>query len=140
MFYIPILITIGANILYHISQKNMPEKVNPMFSLIITYLIALIISFVAMAFTEGLKPMKTEWSQVNWACFGLGISIVLLEFGFLLAYRVGWNISTAAIISTIVVTIALVPIGMLLYKEDISTSNMIGIFVSLIGIYLINMK
>ncbi|MDO5707525.1 MAG: hypothetical protein Q4P31_02690 [Andreesenia angusta] len=78
--------------------------------------------------------------QVNWASITLGISVILLELGFLLAYRTGWNIGTAAIISTIVVTIALVPIGIFLYRESISINNITGITLSLIGIYMISMR
>lgn len=138
MYYIAIFMTIGANILYHISQKNISQKLNPMVSLTVTYLMALIISVIVTFSTGGFRAFKTEIKEINWACITLGIAALLLELGYLLVYRTGWNIGTAAIISTIVVTIALVPIGMILYKEAISVKNIIGIIVSLLGVYLIS--
>lgn len=140
MYYIALILTIVANVFYHISQKNISDKISPMFSLVITYFIALILSLIVAVTTQGTKIFKTEFSEINWTCISLGVSVVLLELGYLLAYRVGWNIGTAAIISTIIVTIALVPIGIALYKENISLQNIVGIVISLIGIYLINKK
>ncbi len=140
MYYIPLILTIIANVLYHISQKNTSEKINPLFSLCVTYGIALIVTLILFFLMKGDKSFKSNARELNWAIILLGISIVLLELGFLLAYRVGWNIGTASIISTIVVTITLVPIGMLFFKEHISLKNIVGILICIVGIVLINKK
>lgn len=140
MYYIPLILTIVANVLYHISQKNTSEKINPMFSLSITYGIALIISIILFFIMKDDNSIKANIKELNWASILLGVSIVLLELGFLLAYRVGWNIGTASIISTIVVTITLVPIGIMYFKENISIKNIIGILICIAGIILINKK
>lgn len=140
MYYIPLILTIIANVLYHIAQKNTAEKINPMFSLIVTYGVALIISLILFFITKDEKNITYNIKQLNWASLLLGGSIVLLELGFLLAYRVGWNIGTASIISTIVVTIVLIPVGMAFFKEYINAKNIIGIIISIIGIILINKK
>jgi len=140
MYYIPLLLTIVANVLYHISQKNTSGKINPMFSLMITYGVALIISLILFLFMKGETSIRENLKELNWASLLLGISIVLLELGFLLAYRAGWNIGTASIISTIVVTIALIPIGILFFKEEITLKNIVGIIISIVGIILINNK
>ncbi len=140
MYYIPLILTILANVLYHISQKNTPEKINPMFSLMITYGVALIISLILFLFMKGEVSIRENIKELNWASLLLGISIVMLELGFLLAYRFGWNIGTASIISTIVVTIALIPIGILFFKEEINLTNIVGIIISIIGIVLINKR
>ena len=140
MYYIALILTIIANILYHIAQKNTPEKINPMFSLVITYGVALIISLIVFFIRKDEGDINYNIKQLNWTSLLLGVSIVLLELGYLLAYRVGWNIGTASIISTIVVTITLIPIGIAFFKENISMKNVIGIIISIIGIVLINKK
>ena len=52
MYYIPIILTIIANVFYHITQRYTSEKVNPYFSLSITYIIAFIVSVIMYLFTK----------------------------------------------------------------------------------------
>lgn len=138
MYYIPLILTIIANVLYHISQKNTSVKINPLFSLCITYSVALVVTLILFFVLKGDKSLKTNVNELNWSSIVLGFSLVLLELGFLLAYRVGWNVGTASIISTIVVTMTLVPIGILFFKESISFKNVMGILICIVGIILIN--
>ena len=140
MYYVPLLLTIIANVVYHIAQKNTSENINPMFSLMITYSVALVFSAIIFFLTKGNETVKMNFKELNWSSFVLGLSIIFLELGFLLAYRVGWNVGTASIISTILVTITLVPIGIIFFKEDINIKNMIGIGLSIVGSILMNTK
>lgn len=140
MYYLSLFLTIFANILYHFAQKSTSEKINPMFSLIITYSVALFLSLILFFSIRGEKSLMFNIQQLNFSSILLGGAIVLLELGFLLAYRAGWNISTASILSTIVVTIALIPIGILLFKDNINKQNILGIVISILGIILINKK
>lgn len=140
MYYIPILLTVIANVLYHIAQKNTSAKINPIFSLIVTYGVALFVCIVIFLFMHDNKNLHANIKELNWSNTLLGASIVLLELGFLLAYRFNWNVGTASIISTILVTIILIPIGIIFFKEDINLKNIAGILVSIIGIVLINSK
>lgn len=77
---------------------------------------------------------------VNSATPILGFAIVLLELGFLLAYRCGWNVGTASIISTVIVTLLLVPIGLIVFHEGISAKNIVGIILCVIGMIFMNLK
>ena len=140
MYYVPLLLTIIANVVYHIAQKNTSENINPMFSLMITYSVALVFSAIIFFLTKGNETVKMNFKELNWSSFVLGLSIIFLELGFLLAYRVGWNVGTASIISTILVTITLIPIGIIFFKEDINIKNIIGIGLSIVGIILMNTK
>lgn len=140
MYYVPLILTIVANVIYHIAQKNTSEDINPMFSLMITYSVALVFSAVIFFITKGDETVKMNFKELNWSSFVLGLSIIFLELGFLLAYRVGWNVGTASIISTILVTITLVPIGIIFFKENINIKNIIGIGLSIVGIILMNIK
>lgn len=139
-YYLPIILTIVANIIYHITQRYTSEKVSPFFSLSITYLIALIVSIVLYVTTRKDVSVIEELKLVNAATPILGFSIVFLELGFLLAYRCGWNIGTASIISTIMVTLLLVPIGIFVFRESISLKNMTGIILCIIGMVFMNLK
>lgn len=140
MYYIPIIITIIANVFYHMTQRYTSEKINPFFSLSITYIVAFVVSVIMYIITKKNVTVYEQVKCINVATPLLGVSIVFLELGFLLAYRAGWNVSTASIISTVIVTILLVPIGMVVFHESISLKNVVGIFFCIIGIILLNSK
>ncbi len=137
-YYLPLIMTVVANIIYHIAQKYTSHKINPVFSLFVTYLVATVLTAVLLLFYRHENSLKQNIQEINWSTFLLGLALVVLELGYLLVYRVGWNISTASIISNILLTIVLIPIGMLLFKERISLINVLGIGVSIVGILLIN--
>jgi len=137
MFIFSMFLTILANIFYHISQKNIPEALNPVSSLIITYATALLGSFLLYPLFPSNEGIILSFKHINWSSFILGIALIGLELGFLLAYRSGWNISVAAIFSNSFVTILLVPIGIALFKENISVKNIIGVVICVAGLYLI---
>lgn len=140
MYYIPLLLTVIANVLYHIAQKSTSDKINPIFSLIVTYSVALFFCIIIFFFMHDNKNIQINIKELNWSNTLLGASIVLLELGFLLAYRLNWNVGTASIISTILVTIILIPVGIIFFKEEIHLKNIVGIAISIIGIVLINSK
>ena len=137
-YYLPIALTIAANVLYHICQKSMPQNINPMLALIITYLTAAVLCVFILIFTLKGQSLAVELGKLNWAPIALGVAIFGLELGFFLAYRVGWNISLGALSSNISVSILLIPIGVAVYKEVISTQTAAGIILCIIGLILIN--
>ena len=71
---------------------------------------------------------------------GLAIVVVGLEVGFLLAYRAGWNISLAAIVSNASLTLLLIPIGMLLFRERPTPVNLIGVAICVAGLAMANLR
>ena len=64
----------------------------------------------------------------------------MIELEFLYAYRTGWIISTTSDITGSFTAVVLALIGVLWYKEDLTTINIVGIVLSLIGVILINYK
>jgi hypothetical protein len=75
---------------------------------------------------------------VNWASFALGLIVVSLELGFLLAYRAGWKVSAAAVYSNVAVGLLLLPIGVWLYRESLTISNGFGIVLAVVGLVLMS--
>ncbi|MDR1466082.1 MAG: EamA family transporter [Treponema sp.] len=137
-YYFPLILIVIANLCYHVTQKNTSDKINPFFSLFVTYFVAALVSIIILIFYKHKNTFIENIKELNWSTFLLGVAIVLLELGFLLAYRLGWNISTTQIISTVIVTIILAPIGKFFFKESISFINIIGIGVSIVGVILMN--
>ena len=68
----------------------------------------------------------------------MAVAIVLIELGFLLAYRAGATLSSAFVLSASVVTAALLIIGMMAFKEAVSLKQFAGLVLCLAGIWLLS--
>ncbi len=140
MYLCSIILIVASNIFYHISQKSTPEKANPFGALLISYLIAALITGLALLFFRSNESVIQSFKQLNWTSLVLGISIVGLELGFLMAYRAGWNISMGALVANITLALVLIPVGILLYQEKFSWIKLIGALLCIGGLVLINLK
>lgn len=138
MFYAAIVLTVVSNVLYHIFLKVAPSQVNPMLALTVVYLTAAVISLGLLPFFPLQEALAVEIRRVNWTSLAIGAAIVGLELGFLLAYRLGWNISLASLISNASVAVVLLPLGLLLFRERLTPVHGAGILVCVVGLVLIN--
>ena len=134
----PILIVILANTFYNICMKSMPNDVNPFGALMVTNLVAAIISAIIFAFMVGPSNVVFEISKINWTSIILAIAIVGLEVGYVFVYRAGWTVSTATVVANIGLACVLIGVGYLLYKENVSINQILGIIVCMVGLILIN--
>jgi len=78
-----------------------------------------------------------EVKRLNWATIAVGLSIVAVELGFLLAYRAGWRVSLASITANTTVALVLLPTGVLLFRERVTPTNAIGLVFCVIGLVLV---
>lgn len=140
-YILPILLIITSNVFYNICTKSTPKNVNPFASLCITYAIATGFTFLLLFFNNNLsKETFSEFKHINWTSFLLGILIVGLEYGYIQAYRAGWDVSVCSLVANISLAIMLIFVGILLYKEQISINQIIGILICIIGLVFINKK
>ncbi len=135
----PIALAVLSNVVYHVSSKSVPENVSPFASLTVTYLIAALVSALLHYALAGGSIVK-EYSRLNWAPFALGLVIVGLEAGFMYAYKAGWQVSTASLVQSAALTIALLLVGHYLYREELSWNKLIGAAACLVGLVFINLK
>ena len=140
MYVFPIVLVVLSNILYHICAKSIPENVNPMASLIITYLTAAALTTIAFLFYKTDKAFLQSFKELNWTSYVLGVAIVGLEIGYIMAYRVGWNISIGSLIANIIVALVLIPIGILFFKDGFNLNKILGVAFCIIGLIIINKK
>ena len=138
-FIWPIGLVVLSNVLYQICAKSVPRGMDPFASLTITYLMAAVVS-AALYFSFGGRDLIKEYSRLNWAPFVLGIVIVGLEVGFIFAYKAGWPVSTASIVQSSFLSVALIVVGWLLYRETLSWNKLVGVAICLVGLIVINWK
>lgn len=140
LFFWSMALTIAANVIYHFCQKAIAPGANPMASLIVTYAGAMLAAALAFPLFYPADSFAASFRTLNWASYVLSIGVVGLELGFLLAYRAGWNLSLGALVSNVAVTLLLIPIGVLLYRETISPRTALGIVLAIAGLVLISKK
>lgn len=141
LYYLSVGLTVVSNVLYHVFLKVTPTSVNPLLSLTVTYLTAAAVTAALLVFFPGREvSLVAGLKELNWATYALGAAIVGLEVGFLLAYRAGWNISLAGLVSSTAVAVLLIPVGLAIFKEGLSAMQLAGIGLCLAGLALVNYK
>jgi len=140
LFYFSISLAICSSALYHFIAKSTPAEVNFTVSLLVTYAVAFAATLLTFFFFPVKNGIVAELKQLNWASVGLAIAIVGIEFGFLLTYRAGWHLGIAAVLVNVIASLILVPVAIFIFKDKISWVNVVGIFVCLWGLVMLNWK
>jgi len=120
-------------------MKSMPGDVNPFGALMVTYLVAAIISAIIFVYVVGPTNVGVEISKINWTSVVLALAIVGLEVGYVFVYRAGWTVSTASVVANIGLACVLIFVGYFLYKENVSLNQIVGVVVCMFGLVLINL-
>ncbi len=140
LYFLPIGLVVFSNVLYHIFLKITPGNVNPALALVVTYVTSTLSCLILLPFFSRTNSLAQSFKQLNWTSVALGIAIVGIEMGILLAYRIGWKISLAGIVSATGVGLLLVPIGLMFFKEKLTVINLLGVLVCIAGLIMINRK
>jgi drug/metabolite transporter (DMT)-like permease len=140
LYYAALALAILSSMFYHIFIKLTPEGAHPALSLFVTYGLATLLCGGMLL----VRPLKTSladaFQQLNWSSYALALAIVGLEIAYILAYRAGWRISIAAVLVNTTVTMLLIPIGLLAFREKLSPLNAAGILVAIAGLVMMNVK
>lgn len=141
LYYVPIAIIVFSNVFYHLASKEAPSDLNPFFFVMVSYVVGFIFAFIAFIISSKNGNIGTAIIEqtriVNWTPILLGVSVIGLEIGNLMMYRVGWDISKGALVSNLLLAVALVIIGVFAFKEDFNVKHMVGIASCIVGLYLL---
>jgi uncharacterized membrane protein len=136
-FYFPFGLAVGGGVLYHLAQKSIPKGMNPFYATIIAYLIGSVLCAICAFFYPGGKSLVDSVKESNWAVLGLGFGVAAIELGFLLAYRAGWRIGIATIAANVAMTVVLIPVGLVVFKDQLSLRNVVGLAFCILGLILV---
>ena len=134
----PILIIVLSNTVYNICAKSTPKGINSFAALTITYLVAAAVSFTVFVITNHGKNIFAEFSKTNWSSFVLGVVIIGLELGYILAYRNGWKMNTLSVTANISLAVILLVVAFIFYRETITFKQIIGMLLCAGGLVLIS--
>src|SRR5712671_3933762 len=136
-FYFPLGLAVGGMLFYHLAQKSIPKEINPFHATIIAYVAGIVVLTICVFAFPGNKSFVSSFRESNWAVFVVGAAAACIEVGFLLAYRSGWKISVAAVAANVAVTLMLVPVGIIVFKDHLSVRNVIGLVFCVLGLVLV---
>lgn len=132
----PVILVVFSNTVYQVCTKGVPENMNPFASLIITYLVGAAASLIMFFVLGNSRNILAELKKTNWIPFVLGLVIVGLEVGFIYAYKAGWKISTAQIVTSSILGVILIFVGYIGYKESITWNKIVGYYCMSCGTWI----
>ena len=139
MYLASIALVVVGSLCYHLSNRAVNQRLPPAFALIVTYATALaIVTGWSLAARE--RGRGASWRNVNWPTFSLAAGVVLIEAGFLLAYRTGWKLSTASLVANVGSSLLLVLVGVAMFGEELSRTTVAGLVLAIAGLVLINYR
>jgi uncharacterized membrane protein len=138
--YWPLAFTIAGGVLYHFAQKSIPRNANPFAAIIIAYVTGIVACAVALRFTSAPSGEAFTWRSLHWTMALMGLGAALIEIGFLLVYRAGWNLSAVSVVVNISVALLLIPLGVIAFRERLSSQQAIGLACCLLGLFLLTRK
>ncbi len=135
-FYLPLLLTVSGGLLYHVGIKSVSTSANPFVALFVPAAV-LAVGYAVCALTISAGGASLAVARgAGWSILAVAVGAVLIELGFLWAYRQGWELSRAALTTTVSVTLLLAVSGLVLFRERLSPGNVLGIMFCIAGLIL----
>jgi|SRR5678815_21715 multidrug transporter EmrE-like cation transporter len=133
-------LAIVATVGYHLVLKVTPANVNPVLSLAATYLVVSVALVTVYLLAPAATPAREAVKLLNWTVFALAAAIILLDVGFLMLYRSGFDVSLGQLVTQSAAALLLLGLGVVLFRERLNLANLAGIALCVVGLWLINRK
>ena len=140
MFYVSALVAITGAVGYQYFVKRVPGSLNPLVSVMAMYVAVLALGVALLPLFPADGGLRHHFRQLSWIQLALAVSVMMIELGFLMMYRYGWNLSTGNLITGVFINLILVGLGVTLLGEKMNLVNSIGIAFCILGVALISYR
>jgi drug/metabolite transporter (DMT)-like permease len=140
MFYVSALLAILGGLGYQFFIKRVPSTLNPLVNVVSIYLAVIVLCIALLPLFPLEGGLRGHLKQLSWLQLALAVSVTMIELGFLLMYRYGWNLSTGNLVTGVFINVALVALGLGLLGEKLNAVNLVGIALSILGVALISYR
>lgn len=134
--FLAISVTVAGQVLYHVVARSMGRTRPPYEIVAIAYTVSLLVVTVVGLSTRQIELLNVFKSFDLLPGFLIGIAVATVELGYLYSYRKGLPISIGALSMLAITTIILVPVGALFFQEVLSVKIVMGILLTVLGIWL----
>jgi drug/metabolite transporter (DMT)-like permease len=131
----PMATIVASFMLYHLAIKALRPDLHPLAFLVGVYMVALLLTVGLWITFPALGPTGVRAGDMVWVVM-LGVALVGIEFGFLMAYRNGWTVSVAPTFSNVTLALIMAPIGMIFLKERLGWQGFAGLGFCVLGLIL----
>jgi drug/metabolite transporter (DMT)-like permease len=135
----PMATIVASFMLYHLAIKAIRPDLHPLAFLIGVYIVALVATIGLWIAFPALGPTGVQAGDMVWVVL-LGVALVGIEFGFLMAYRNGWTVSVAPTFSNVTLALIMAPIGMIFLKERLGWQGLVGLALCVCGLILMTRR
>lgn len=136
---IPFVVVVLGQVLYHSLLRQLPKGIPALALISLTYAIGAVVGGVLWWLVPADAPVAAAPSVVEtlpWAA-GLAVAILLVEVGYVYAYRAGLPLSVGALTVFAVTTALLVPISFMAFHDRMSWLQWLGMVLVLGGSWLV---
>ncbi len=134
------LLVLASSVCYHLTQKSLSTAASPFSLLTVTYGVAFCICLAAERMLPSETGIIASVRTHGFAIILLSLAVVGIESGILMTYRAGWNIGVLPMFVNASVTLMLIPLGILLYREHVGLTHVLGIFFIVAGLCFLGQK
>jgi drug/metabolite transporter (DMT)-like permease len=78
---------------YQYFVKRVPVSLTPIVSVIAMYVAVLALGVILLPLFPADGGLLHHFRQLSWIQLALAVSVIMVELGFLMMYRYGWNLS-----------------------------------------------
>jgi uncharacterized membrane protein len=135
----PFVLMVSTYTAYQLVLKLTRPDVNVLGLLTLAYFVACASAAALWVRNPELGANRLEGRDVLIAVL-LGVSIVGLEYGFVSAFRFGWPINSTGAIVNVGTALLLVPLGFVLFGEQMSSTNLIGLVLCCVGLVMLTLR
>ena len=138
MAWLSIALVVLGNVVYHLALRTVPSSANPIVATLAAYAVAAATTTALLPWYGGHQGLGASIRALNGSTLLVGVAIVGIELGFLLAYRAGWTLGTASLSANAAVAVLLLAIGAIVFREPFSIGRTTGVGCCVVGLWLIN--
>jgi drug/metabolite transporter (DMT)-like permease len=135
----PMATIVASFMIYHVAIKALRPDLHPLAFLVGVYIVALVLTIGLYVAFPNLGPTGVRAGDMIWVVL-LGIALVGIEFGFLMAYRNGWTVSVAPTFSNVTLALIMAPIGLVFLKERLGWQGFVGLALCVLGLILMSRR
>jgi drug/metabolite transporter (DMT)-like permease len=133
----PLLATLAGNCVYHLASRGAAQKAPPFATLAVVYVLAAALSLGFAVTVERMSVASLARSLTQPTALLLAAAVVLIEVGFLFAYRRGAPISSSSLLVNASVAVVLALLGVSVLGERMSRQAIVGMVLTLTGVLII---
>jgi multidrug transporter EmrE-like cation transporter len=134
--YWPLFLAVSTYVTYQTALKSARPEVNILGVLTFAYLVSFACAGSLWFRNQELGANRLEVRDLIVAAV-IGASIVGIEFGFASAFRSGWQLNTAGAVVNVAAALIVVPVGYLMFAEEMSWTKALGLALCCAGLVLI---